>query len=103
MLGTGAELLLIGHTEDWRQWIPLALTALGLAVLAWHRAAGGPKSARALRATMMAFIVAGFAGCYFHIQGSVEFKLESNPSLAGWALFWEALRSRVRLRLPPES
>jgi hypothetical protein len=101
MLGICAELLLIGHTEGWRQWIPLVLTVVGLVVLAWHRAGGGPKSARVLRAIMMAFIAAGFAGCYFHFQGSVEFKLESNPSLAGWSLYWEALRSQSPPSLAP--
>ena len=101
MLGTCAELLLLGHTEDWRQWIPLALTALGVGVLAWHCARPGPRSTRAVRATMMAFIAAGFAGCYYHFQGSAEFKLESNPSLAGWALFWAAVRSKNPPSLAP--
>jgi len=101
MIGTGAELLLLGHTEGWRQWIPLALKAFGLGVLGWHFAERGPRSTRAVRATMMAFIAAGFAGFYYHFQGSAEFKLESNPSLAGWSLFWEAVRSKNPPSLAP--
>jgi hypothetical protein len=50
---------------------------------------------------MIAFIAAGFAGFYFHYQGSVEFKLESNPSLAGWRLFWEAIRAQAPPALAP--
>lgn len=101
MIGTGAELLLLSHIEGWRQWIPLALEALGIAVLGWHCTERGPRSTRAVRATMMAFIAAGFAGFYYHFQGSAEFKLESNPSLAGWALFWEAVRSKNPPSLAP--
>jgi hypothetical protein len=101
LIGTGAELLLIGHTEGWRQWIPLALKGFGIGVLGWHFAERGPRSTRAVRAIMIAFIAAGFAGFYYHFQGSVEFKLESNPSLAGWSLFWEAVRSKNPPSLAP--
>jgi len=38
---------------------------------------------------------------YFHYQGSVEFKLESNPSLRGWSLFREAIRSKAPPLLAP--
>jgi hypothetical protein len=50
---------------------------------------------------MVAFIAAGLAGVYLHYQGSVEFKLESNPSLAGWQLFWQAIRSKTPPALAP--
>ena len=41
------------------------------------------------------------AGFYFHFQGSVEFKLESNPTLNGWQLFWAAMRSKAPPALAP--
>ena len=36
MIGIGAELILLDHTEDWRQWIPLILIGLGLLASGWH-------------------------------------------------------------------
>lgn len=101
MFGAGAELLLLSHIEDWRQWIPIALKGVGLVIVIWHFAERGPSSTRAMQWTMCAFIAAGFVGVYYHIQGSAEFKLESNPSLAGWALFWEAVRSKNPPALAP--
>ena len=101
MLGTGAELLLIMHTEDYAQWVPLILIGLSFSVLGWYGAGGGGPSLRLLQAVMIAFIFAAFAGFYFHYRGSVEFKLESKPSLRGWALFWEAMRGKAPPPLAP--
>jgi hypothetical protein len=101
VFGAGVELLLLGHTEDWRQWIPLVLQGAAVAILGWHFADRGPRSTRAIQLIMMAFIVAGLAGVYYHLQGSAEFKLESNPSLAGWTLFWEAMRGKSPPSLAP--
>ena len=33
--GTGTELLLLGHTDDAWQWVPLVLLAASLLTLAW--------------------------------------------------------------------
>ena len=101
VLGTGAELLLIKHTEDLRQWVPLLLILSSFLVLGWHAVERRRLSMRFFQAIMIAFIAAGAAGSYFHYQGSVEFKLESNPSLKGWALFWEAMRSKAPPPLAP--
>ena len=101
LTGTGLELFLLEHTEDARQWIPLVLIVLTLPVLAWHVAGPTPLSMRALQALMLAFVVAGFIGIYFHYEGSVEFRLEANPSLAGTELFWAAIRSKAPPALAP--
>lgn len=101
MLGTGTELLLIKHTEDPKQWIPLLLIAASFFVLIWHAAQRRRRSLRFFQAVMIAFIVAGVVGFYFHYRGSVEFKLESKPSLKGWALFWEAMGSKAPPPLAP--
>jgi hypothetical protein len=99
--GSGAELLLLNHFESLPQWIPLLLILLSFAVLGWHLIKRTPASTRALQALMIAFIAAGFAGFYFHYLGSVEFRLESNPSLGGWQLFWEAIRAKAPPALAP--
>jgi hypothetical protein len=100
-VGSGAELLLLNHVESLVQWIPLLLILLSFVALGWHAARRTPASTRAIQVTMVAFIAAGLAGFYFHYQGSAEFKLESNPSLAGWRLFWEAIRAKAPPALAP--
>lgn len=99
--GSGAELLLLNHFESLLQWIPLLLLLLSFVILGWHLVGGTPASTRAIQGAMIAFIAAGLAGFYFHYQGSAEFKLESNPSLAGWRLFWEAIRGKAPPTLAP--
>ena len=56
-----------------------------------------------MRWVMCGFVAAGLAGVYFHFQGSAEFKLESQPTLAGMALFWEAIRAKAPPLLAPGS
>jgi len=100
-VGSGVELLLLNHLESLLQWIPLVLILLSFCVLGWHAVRGNTASTRAVQGTMVAFIAAGLAGVYLHHQGSVEFKLESNPSMAGWQLFWQAIRSKTPPALAP--
>ncbi|HYJ16247.1 MAG TPA: hypothetical protein VE170_12205 [Candidatus Limnocylindria bacterium] len=87
MIGSLTELILLKHSEDLYQWIPLVLLGFGLPMLAWQGALGGVLSLRLLRWLMCGFVAAGIAGVYFHFQGSVEFRLESQPKLAGMELF----------------
>ena len=101
MIGTAGELLLLGHTEDLRQWIPLILLCAGLLVAVWYVLDSSALSARVLQGILIGFIVSGMAGIYFHYQGSAEFKLESNPRLAGWALFREAIGAKAPPLLAP--
>jgi hypothetical protein len=103
MAGSATELILLKHTEDWRQWIPLIVLAAALLALAWHGLSGSALSTQALRWLMLAFVVSGLVGVYFHFQGSAEFKLESNPKLSGMALFWEAIRGKAPPLLAPGS
>jgi cation transport ATPase len=93
MIGAAAELLLLGHTEDWRQWVPLALFLLSLFALLGHAVVRRAATLRIFQATMLLFIISGAAGCWFHYQAKREFKLEANPALAGWELFREAIVS----------
>jgi cation transport ATPase len=100
-VGSGAELLLLNHFESLLQWIPLLLILFSFVIVGWHAVRRTPASTRAIQGTMVAFFAAGLAGFYFHYQGSAEFKLESNPSLAGWRLFWEAIRGKAPPALAP--
>lgn len=101
MAGSLTELILLKHSEDIYQWIPLALLGAGLPTLAWHGVSGNAFSARLLRWLMYGFIAAGLAGICFHFQGSAEFKLESQPNLRGMALFWQAIGAKAPPLLAP--
>ena len=103
LLGTSADLLLIGHYDDRWQIAPLAtLLASALAVL-WHAAAGSHRSARALQAAMFALLAAAAAGLFLHHRGAREFALETDPSLAGARLFWKVVRAKAPPALAPAS
>jgi uncharacterized membrane protein len=47
------------------------------------------------------FLIAGVAGIALHYQSSMEFKLETNPSLIGWALFWAVMSAKTPPPLAP--
>jgi hypothetical protein len=91
IVGTCAELLLLGHFDDWKQLIPLALFAIALLLLLWHAVHTGAAPLRALRITMFAFVLSGGIGVLLHYRGNVEFELEMYPSTAGLALFKKAM------------
>jgi len=101
MAGTSTELILLKHTEDALQWVPLVLLGTGGAVLGWNSVSGGGASLRLMRWLMWGFVAGGLAGVYFHFQGSAEFKLESQPNLAGMALFWQAIGAKTPPILAP--
>lgn len=90
-LGLGSELLLMGHTEQPAQWIPLVLLALGFAAATLQALRPGPAPLTALRGLMALQIVAGGVGVALHYRGNVEFALEQAPALAGTALVAKAL------------
>ena len=101
LAGTGTELLLLQHTKTVWELIPLALIFLSLVLLIFHLIAGGRISIRALQGIMALFVVAGLTGVLLHYQSNVEFKLETNPSLAGWALIWAVLTAKTPPVLAP--
>jgi hypothetical protein len=103
-VGTGTELVLIGHDEDAWQWIPIVV--LGAAILASvgmlatrHRAA--PGMTRGFRAVMLLLIVSGGLGSALHYQANQEFKREMDPSLQGFALFSSVIRAKTPPSLAP--
>ena len=102
LVGTGTDLLLIGHDEDVWQVMPLAMVGVALVVTA-VLALISPATTRAattvrlFRAVMVLLILTGGAGAVLHYRANMEFKLEMDPSLSGLALF----SSVVRAKAPP--
>jgi len=90
-VGLEAELLLLGHTEEWTQWIPVV--GLGLALLALGVVALRPSrlAVQLFRILMGLLIVAGIAGLILHYRGNAEFELETRPSMAGLELIRKSL------------
>jgi hypothetical protein len=91
ILGTGVELLLLKHTEDWWQWAPIVM--LGAALIVNVAVALAPVTAavRALQAIMLLFVVTGVVGTWLHYAGNVEWELERMASLSGLELFRAAI------------
>lgn len=101
LFGTGVELLLVGHTENIWQWIPLLLITLSVVVLIWHATVRRAASVRVFQATMILFMLSGVTGVWLHYQGKVAFKLETNPALAGMELFRAAIKGVAPPLLAP--
>jgi hypothetical protein len=91
LVGTGVELLLLEHFEDWRQMIPLGLIASALVVLAWHGAQRGSAPVQVLQVLMLMFVLAGVLGLTLHYRGNAEFELEMYPDRTGMELFRESM------------
>ncbi|MEX2152515.1 MAG: hypothetical protein WD825_04200 [Gemmatimonadaceae bacterium] len=91
LLGTAAELLLLEHFEDILQIIPFFVIALGVAIGGWYARRESPGSVRAFRAMLVLLAISGVTGLVLHFRGNVEFAKESDASLGGLELIWEAL------------
>lgn len=91
LIGTGTELLLLGHTETWQQWVPLVLIGASLAVLGWHGLSVGSASLLVMRGVMALCVLGGLAGVVLHYQGNAEFAAETYPSIGGFELFTRAM------------
>lgn len=98
--GTTAELLLLGHFEDWRQQAPLVLLAFGLLAVLWHAVRPAGAIIRIVRTVMVLFIASGLAGVYFHYRGNVEFELEMYPSLSGLGLMKQTVTGATPVLAP---
>ena len=102
LVGTATDLLLISHDEDLWQMIPLAVIGLALAATALLARTGADAGrammvVRLFRAVMLLLILTGGLGAVLHYRANMEFKLEMDPSLSGFALF----SSVVTAKAPP--
>ena len=91
MLGTGIELVLLKHYEDWWQWAPIVMLGVALVVNAAVAIAPVAFWVRALQVVMLAFVITGVVGVWLHYKGNVEWELERMASLSGLELFRSAI------------
>ncbi len=90
-VGLGAELYLLGHYEDRKQWIPLVLLAAGTIAGIWLAVRPSWLAVRAFRILLAAYLPAGLLGVYFHYQSNIEFERELHPNSSGLELVKESL------------
>lgn len=95
LLGTGTELVLIQHYEDWLQFVPLVCLVAALVMAGWHVVTQSARSVRALQATMALFVVAGAVGAGLHYRGGAEFQREMDPSQTRWQVFKKVMRAKA--------
>ena len=100
IVGTGAELLLLGHFESWIQIVPLVLLGVGLAVVVWQLAVPRAASVRALQAISVLFLAAGVFGVGLHYDGNSASELEMHPSTSGLDLARKALTGATPVLAP---
>ena len=101
VLGIVAELLLLNHVEDATQWIPIALglatLLLSLVVTIWPTTA----NIRLFQLAMVLMIISGAVGVYLHLGANMEFQLEMDPALKGFALFRKSIVAKAPPALAP--
>ncbi len=99
-VGLIAELLLLGHTESFNQWIPLIVLMLGTISSLVVIFRPGHTAIRIFQWIMASFLMAGVVGLYLHYRGNVEFALERYPDASGIDLIWKALRGATPTLAP---
>jgi hypothetical protein len=99
-LGTGAELLLLDHTEGFWQKVPLGLITLSLVALGGHAFSSRLACRRFFKAVMLLAIAGGATGLVLHFQGNMEFELEMHPGERGWPLIWRTLKGATPALAP---
>lgn len=87
MVGIGIELLLLEHTEEFWQWIPIVLLAAGIISAVMVAFRPERENVRLFQAVMVLFFVSGAVGLFLHYTGNSEFELEMRPTLHGFELF----------------
>lgn len=98
--GMLVDLFLLEHFETVWQWIPVALLVPVIALVIVVAVRPARATMRSFQGAMAACIAVGLLGLFLHYRGNVEFELERDPSLSGFALFWETIRGATPALAP---
>ena len=101
LAGTAADLLLIGHVEEWTQLAPLLVMAPAFAAGIWWGITIDLHSRTVFQMTIAVLMFTGAVGLWFHFQGNVEFEREVSPTLGGFPFYWKALQGGSPPSLAP--
>ena len=100
IIGTTAELILLGHVDSAAQWIPVVALAAAVPLLLWHTARPGPLTVRLIQLLMCAYIVFGVVGVGLHYDGNVEFERELHPKDRGLTFLRHAIAGATPVLAP---
>ena len=100
IVGTAAELILLGHVDSAAQWIPIVALAAAVPLLLWHAARPGPLTVRLIRLVMCAYIACGLIGVGLHYDGNIEFERELHPKDAGLAFLRHTIAGATPVLAP---
>ena len=100
IVGTAAELILLGHVDSAAQWIPVVALAAAVPLLFWHAMRPGPLTVRLIRVIMCAYIVCGLIGVGLHYDGNIEFERELHPKDDGLAFLRHTLAGATPVLAP---
>jgi hypothetical protein len=103
VFGITAELLLLAHTEDANQLIPIALAAATVVMSAIVALRPTRGSIRVFQLVMVLLIISGALGSYLHLRANMEFQLEMDPTLSGFGLFRKSMVAKAPPALAPGS
>lgn len=101
LCGTTLELWLIGHHEDFWQWIPLAVMAASTMSAGWVVVTWSRSATVVFRIMMAILMLTGAVGAVLHYRANMEFQLEMDPSLGGLALMAKILHAKAPPALAP--
>jgi hypothetical protein len=90
-VGTLVELVFTGHTDEPIQWVPFFLCGAGLAVVIVAIVYPSRSTLRVLKVCMIVVALGSLLGVYEHIQGNVEFRMETHPNSTTTELMAAAL------------
>ena len=84
-------MLLLGHTEEFWQLVPIVLLGLGVVTGVLVLVRSRRSTLRMHQVYMALFMIAGPIGLFQHYNANAEFELEMYPSMGGLELIWESL------------
>ncbi len=99
-VGLLAELWLLSHHEDRKQWIPLMLLGAGTLAGLWLAVRPSRWAQRVFRAVFAACVPAGALGVWFHFESNLEFERELNANAGGLDLYAESLAGAMPTLAP---
>ena len=99
-VGALVELLLVGHTVEFVQWIAFVLAGAGALSVSMSLFNFGPATVRLLRVCMIVVALGSFFGIYQHISGNIAFAREIHPDSSTSQLFWRGLQGGNPLLAP---
>ncbi len=100
LFGTCSELLLLGHFEDNWQLVPVIILGIAIPVLAGIQWLGLRQLTLPFRGLMVAAILSGLLGVWFHLEANYEFEIEMYPTLKGWDLLSEIMTGAIPALAP---